>query len=84
MDLTVQQILGLRNTIGNTGKMGIRVKKVKCLGESSQQISRAVSLINQITMQESVETVKGIDSFKIRFLGRGLKHCVLVAIALLY
>ncbi|BAU11346.1 methyl-accepting chemotaxis sensory transducer with phytochrome sensor [Leptolyngbya sp. NIES-3755] len=57
MDLTVQQILGLRNTIGDTAK------KVKRLGESSQQISKAVSLINQITVQTNLLAINaGIEA----------------------
>jgi twitching motility protein PilJ len=48
MDLTVQNILGLRETVGETAK------KVKRLGESSQQISKVVSLINQIAMQTNL------------------------------
>ncbi len=57
MDLTVQQILGLRHTIGDTAK------KVKRLGESSQQISKAVSLINQITVQTNLLAINaGIEA----------------------
>ncbi|GAX37051.1 methyl-accepting chemotaxis protein [Nodularia sp. NIES-3585] len=48
MDLTVQNILGLRETVDDTAK------KVKRLGESSQQISRVVSLINQIATQTNL------------------------------
>ncbi|MBH8565067.1 methyl-accepting chemotaxis protein [Nostoc sp. CENA67] len=48
MDLTVQNILSLRETVGETAK------KVKRLGESTQQISRVVSLINQIAMQTNL------------------------------
>lgn len=48
MDLTVYNILSLRETVGDTAK------KVKRLGESSQQISRVVSLINQIAMQTNL------------------------------
>ncbi|QSJ15415.1 methyl-accepting chemotaxis protein [Nostoc sp. UHCC 0702] len=48
MDFTVQNILSLRETVGDTAK------KVKRLGESSQQISRVVSLINQIAMQTNL------------------------------
>lgn len=48
MDLTVQNILCLRETVGDTAK------KVKRLGESSQQISRVVSLINQIATQTNL------------------------------
>ncbi len=42
MDSSVASILGLRGTIAETSK------KVKRLGESSQQISKAVVLINQL------------------------------------
>lgn len=48
MDLTVQNILSLKETVGETAK------KVKRLGESTQQISRVVSLINQIAMQTNL------------------------------
>ncbi len=48
MDLTVQNILGLQETVDDT------TKKVKRLGESSQQISRVVSLINQIATQTNL------------------------------
>jgi len=45
MDLTVQSILSLRETVAQTAI------KVKRLGESSQQISKFVLLINQIALQ---------------------------------
>ncbi len=48
MDLTVQNIFNLRSTIDNTAK------KVKRLGEASQQISRVVSLINDIAIQTNL------------------------------
>lgn len=45
MERTVDGFLSLRKTVSQTAQ------KVKCLGESSRQISKAVSLINQIAMQ---------------------------------
>jgi methyl-accepting chemotaxis protein len=48
MDRTVQSILNLRETVAETAN------KVKRLGESSQQISKVVFLINQIALQTNV------------------------------
>ena len=48
MDRTVSSILQLQETIDETGG------KVKRLGEASQQISRVISLINQIAMQTNL------------------------------
>lgn len=48
MDLTVQNIISLRETVGETAR------KVRRLGESSQQISRVVSIINQIATQTNL------------------------------
>ncbi len=45
---TVASIVQLRTTVAETGK------KVKHLGESSQQISKVVALINQIAMQTNL------------------------------
>ncbi|CAN1208606.1 hypothetical protein TUMEXPCC7403_00195 [Tumidithrix helvetica PCC 7403] len=45
IDLTMQGILNLRSTVTATAK------KVKRLGESSQQIAKVVSLINEIAVQ---------------------------------
>ncbi|KAB8330837.1 GAF domain-containing protein [Scytonema tolypothrichoides VB-61278] len=57
IDLTVENILKLRDTMGETGK------KVKRLGESSQQISRMVALINQIAMQTNLLAINtGIEA----------------------
>lgn len=57
VDLTVENIISLRATIGETGK------KVKRLGESSQQISRVVALIKQLAMQTNLLAINtGIEA----------------------
>ncbi len=48
MDSTVDSILELRNTVGETAK------KMKRLGESSQKISQAVSFIEEIALKTNV------------------------------
>ncbi len=48
MDLTVDSIVALRNTVGETSK------KMKRLGESSQKISQVVSFIEEIAMKTNV------------------------------
>ena len=48
MDLTVNSILELRSTVGETSK------KMKRLGESSQKISQAVSFIEEIALRTNV------------------------------
>ena len=48
MDKTVDSIMGLRATVAET------TKKVKQLGESSQQISQVVSLINEIALKTNL------------------------------
>ncbi|MDX2228146.1 MAG: GAF domain-containing protein [Leptolyngbyaceae cyanobacterium bins.349] len=66
MDSTVQNILNLRETIGETAK------KVKRLGESSQQISKVVSLINQIAMQTNMLAINaGIEAARAGEEGQG-------------
>ncbi|MDJ0617312.1 MAG: methyl-accepting chemotaxis protein [Calothrix sp. MO_192.B10] len=66
MELTVQNILSLRETVGDTAK------KVKRLGESMQQISRVVSLINEIAMQTHLLAINaGIEAARAGEEGEG-------------
>ncbi|MGB7084571.1 MAG: methyl-accepting chemotaxis protein [Phormidesmis sp.] len=51
MDQTVDSILGLRSTVAET------TKKVKQLGEASQQISQVVALINEIALKTNLLAV---------------------------
>ena len=56
MDLTVDSILALRTTVGETAK------KIKRLGESSQKISQAVSFIEEIALKTNVLPINWLIS----------------------
>jgi methyl-accepting chemotaxis protein PixJ len=71
MDRTVQKILNLRETVVDTAR------KVKRLGESSQEISLVVSMINQIATQTNLLAINA--GMEARRAGEGNKGFVLVA-----
>lgn len=66
MDRTVESILQLRDTVSETAK------KVKRLGEASQQISKVIALINQIALKTNLLAVNAsIEAARAGEEGRG-------------
>ncbi|AFZ37895.1 methyl-accepting chemotaxis sensory transducer [Stanieria cyanosphaera PCC 7437] len=66
MERTVSSILQLRQTIDETAE------KVKSLGDASQQISRVISLINQIAMQTNLLAINAsIEAARAGAEGKG-------------
>ena len=66
MDETVDSILGLRSTVGETAK------KIKRLGESAQKISQAVSLIDEIALKTNLLAVNAsVEAARAGEMGQG-------------
>ncbi|MEL6578957.1 MAG: PhnD/SsuA/transferrin family substrate-binding protein [Cyanobacteria bacterium J06621_12] len=66
MDQTVDSIQGLRTTIGDTSK------KIKRLGESAQQISQVVALIDQIALKTNLLAINAsVEAARAGELGQG-------------
>ncbi|MEM8828853.1 MAG: PhnD/SsuA/transferrin family substrate-binding protein [Cyanobacteria bacterium P01_G01_bin.19] len=66
MDRTVDSIQGLRTTIGDTAK------KIKRLGESAQQISQVVALIDEIALKTNLLAINAsVEAARAGELGQG-------------
>jgi methyl-accepting chemotaxis protein PixJ len=66
MDKTVDSILSLRSTVGETAK------KIKRLGESAQKISQTVSLIDEIALKTNLLAVNAsVEAARAGELGQG-------------
>ena len=66
MELTVESIQGLRTTVGDTAK------KIKRLGESTQQISQVVSLIDEIALKTNLLAINAsVEAARAGELGQG-------------
>ncbi|GAB4523985.1 MAG: hypothetical protein Tsb0014_02080 [Pleurocapsa sp.] len=66
MERTVDSIMQLRSTIGETAD------KAKSLGDASRQISRVISLINQVAMQTNLLAINAsIEAARAGEQGRG-------------
>jgi twitching motility protein PilJ len=66
MDKTVDSILNLRTTVGETAK------KIKRLGESAQKISQTVSLIDEIALKTNLLSVNAsVEAARAGELGQG-------------
>ena len=66
MDQTVNSILGLRTTIGDT------TKKMKRLGESAQKISQVVALIDELALKTNLLSINAsVEAARAGELGQG-------------
>ena len=66
MEQTVDSIQGLRSTIGDTAK------KIKRLGESAQQISQVVALIDEIALKTNLLAINAsVEAARAGELGQG-------------
>ena len=66
MDSTVNSILNLRTTVGETSK------KMKRLGESSQRISQAVSFIEEVALRTNILAINAtVEAGRAGEYGRG-------------